>query len=106
MSDQTFRNVINGELVDSVSGETYDIVDPTTAPEARGMRVVKGDLADLDHGVAITSGFSFDSGVHLGDKLLGAPVVAVVRDAPDLYADVIAPKSRFSRPARWKLTHW
>jgi len=30
MADQTFRNVINGELVDSSSGETYDIVDPTT----------------------------------------------------------------------------
>ncbi|HEX3930997.1 MAG TPA: gamma-aminobutyraldehyde dehydrogenase [Nocardioides sp.] len=30
MADQTFRNVINGELVDSASGETYGIVDPTT----------------------------------------------------------------------------
>jgi betaine-aldehyde dehydrogenase len=30
MADQTFKNVINGELVDSASGETYDIVDPTT----------------------------------------------------------------------------
>ncbi len=30
MADQTFKNVINGELVDSVSGETYDVVDPTT----------------------------------------------------------------------------
>src|SRR3954469_6893993 len=30
MGDQTFKNVINGELLDSVSGETYDIVDPTT----------------------------------------------------------------------------
>ena len=30
MADQTFKNVINGELVDGVSGETYDIVDPTT----------------------------------------------------------------------------
>ena len=30
MADQTFKNVINGELVDSVSGETYDILDPTT----------------------------------------------------------------------------
>ena len=29
MADQTFKNVINGELVDSVSGETYDIIDPT-----------------------------------------------------------------------------
>jgi betaine-aldehyde dehydrogenase len=30
MADQTFRNVINGELVDSVSGETYDVIDPST----------------------------------------------------------------------------
>jgi betaine-aldehyde dehydrogenase len=30
MADQRFKNVINGELVDSASGETYDIVDPTT----------------------------------------------------------------------------
>ena len=30
MTDQTFRNVINGELVDSASGEGYDVVDPTT----------------------------------------------------------------------------
>ncbi len=71
-----------------------DFVDPTTAPDARGMRVVKGDLADLDEGVAITSSLAFDSGVHLGDQVLGAPVVAVVRDAPDLYSDVIAPLSQ------------
>ena len=30
MADQTFKNLINGELVDSVSGESYDIYDPTT----------------------------------------------------------------------------
>src|ERR1044072_7496514 len=30
MADQTFKNVVNGELVDSASGETYDIIDPTT----------------------------------------------------------------------------
>src|SRR6476469_10496354 len=30
MADKTFRNVINGELVDAASGETYDVVDPTT----------------------------------------------------------------------------
>ena len=30
MADQRFKNVINGELVDSVSGETYDVIDPTT----------------------------------------------------------------------------
>jgi betaine-aldehyde dehydrogenase len=27
---QTFRNVVNGKLVDSVSGETYDVVNPAT----------------------------------------------------------------------------
>jgi betaine-aldehyde dehydrogenase len=30
MADQMFKNVINGELVGSASGETYDIIDPTT----------------------------------------------------------------------------
>jgi betaine-aldehyde dehydrogenase len=30
MADQAFKNVINGELVDSVSGERYDVIDPTT----------------------------------------------------------------------------
>ena len=30
MSDTTFRNVVNGELVDAASGETYDVLDPTT----------------------------------------------------------------------------
>ena len=30
MADTTFRNVIDGELVDSASGETYDVLDPTT----------------------------------------------------------------------------
>ena len=30
MADKTFKNVVNGELVDSVSGETYDVIDPTT----------------------------------------------------------------------------
>ena len=30
MADETFQNVVNGALVDAVSGETYDVVDPTT----------------------------------------------------------------------------
>ena len=30
MTDQRFHNVINGELVDSASGETYEVLDPTT----------------------------------------------------------------------------
>ncbi|MCL8027120.1 gamma-aminobutyraldehyde dehydrogenase [Nocardioides bruguierae] len=30
MADTTFSNVINGELVPAASGETYDVIDPTT----------------------------------------------------------------------------
>jgi betaine-aldehyde dehydrogenase len=30
MADTSFRNVINGELVDAESGERYDVIDPTT----------------------------------------------------------------------------
>ena len=30
MADQSFRNVVGGELVDAASGETYDVLDPTT----------------------------------------------------------------------------
>ncbi len=30
MADQVFKNVVNGALVDAVSGARYDIVDPTT----------------------------------------------------------------------------
>jgi betaine-aldehyde dehydrogenase len=30
MADSKFQNVIDGKLVDSVSGETYDVIDPTT----------------------------------------------------------------------------
>ncbi|HEX5090765.1 MAG TPA: FtsX-like permease family protein [Nocardioides sp.] len=87
--------------------QDVDVVDPATAPEARTMKVVKGDLSELDHGVVITRGWSSDSGVHLGDKLLGARVVAVVQDAPDLYSDVIVPPSlvpqklRDTTPQEW-----
>ena len=30
MADTSFRNVINGQLVDAASGETYDVIDPAT----------------------------------------------------------------------------
>src|SRR3954468_2190366 len=50
MADQTFKNVINGELVDSVSGETYDIVDPTTG-EVYAQAPKSGD-EDVDRAYA------------------------------------------------------
>jgi len=69
--------------------EVVEVVDPVTAAAARGLTAVRGDLAELDHGVAVTESWETDSGVHLGERLLGARVVAVVSDAPDLYADII-----------------
>jgi len=50
MADQTFKNVINGELVDSVSGETYDIVDPTTGGVYA--RAPKSGAEDVDRAYA------------------------------------------------------
>ncbi|MCD4536074.1 gamma-aminobutyraldehyde dehydrogenase [Nocardioides sp. cx-169] len=50
MADQTFRNVINGELVDSASGETYDIVDPTTGEVYA--QAPKSDAEDVDRAYA------------------------------------------------------
>ena len=29
MADTTFSNVVDGDLVDAASGETYDVIDPT-----------------------------------------------------------------------------
>ena len=50
MGGQTFKNVINGELVDSVSGETYDIVDPTTGEVYA--RAPKSGAEDVDRAYA------------------------------------------------------
>ena len=88
------RITVTMKVVADSDDQDVEFIDPTTAREARGMRVVKGDLADLEQGVAVTSSFSFDSGVHLGDRVMGERVVAVVKDAPDLYSDVIAPRSQ------------
>jgi betaine-aldehyde dehydrogenase len=43
---QTFQNVINGKLVDAASGETYDVIDPTTG-EAYGRAPMSG-AEDVD----------------------------------------------------------
>ncbi|WP_395658318.1 gamma-aminobutyraldehyde dehydrogenase [Nocardioides sp.] len=50
MADQVFKNVINGELVDSVSGETYDIVDPTTGEVYA--QAPRSGAEDVDHAYA------------------------------------------------------
>ncbi|MGL5826060.1 MAG: gamma-aminobutyraldehyde dehydrogenase [Nocardioides sp.] len=46
MSQQVLRNVVNGELVDAVSGETYDVIDPTTGQSYAA--APKSAAADVD----------------------------------------------------------
>jgi betaine-aldehyde dehydrogenase len=46
MADKQFQNVIDGKLVDSASGETYDVIDPTTG-EAYATAPMSGP-EDLD----------------------------------------------------------
>src|SRR4051795_7797460 len=54
MADHAFKNVINGALVDSVSGATYDVIDPTTgevyasAPRSRAEDVDRAYAAAAD----------------------------------------------------------
>jgi len=82
--------------------ETVEAVDPASATQARGLQAIDGDLAGLDKsGVAVTESWHQDQGTDVGDRLkirvdgkvIRPTVVAVVHDAPDLYADVIAPRS-------------
>jgi betaine-aldehyde dehydrogenase len=47
---QTFQNVINGKLVDAASGETYDVLDPTTG-EVYGRAPMSG-AEDVDRAYA------------------------------------------------------
>ncbi|MBC9732233.1 gamma-aminobutyraldehyde dehydrogenase [Nocardioides marmotae] len=45
MAEQSFRNVVDGESVDSVSGETYEVIDPSTGEVyARAPRSGREDL--------------------------------------------------------------
>ena len=50
MADTTFQNVINGELVPAASGETYDVIDPTTG-EVYAQAARSGD-EDVDRAYA------------------------------------------------------
>ena len=89
--------------------EPVEVVDVASAREARGLRAVRGDLGRLGRdGVAVTETYASDSGVGLGDRLrirrAGAVVrprvVAVVPEAPDLYAEVLATRGLVGDAAR------
>jgi putative ABC transport system permease protein len=81
-------------------GGGAEVVDVDAAVAARGLHAVRGSLDDL-HGtaVAVTETWTADAGRGLGDtavvqvggRRVTAPIVAVVADAPDLYADLIVP---------------
>ena len=94
------RGVPELDVVDArlTVGET-EAVDPVTAAAARGLVAVRGDIATLEDGqVAITETYALDEGKGVGERVrlrvagnrLHPRVGAVVRDAPDLYSDVLA----------------
>lgn len=77
-----------------------DVVDLDAAAAARGLRALKGDLADL-HGnaVAVSETGTIDYGSDIGatvpvridGRKLDLTIVAVVPDAPGLYGEMLMP---------------
>jgi len=89
--------------------EPVEVVDVDAARRARGLRAVRGDLGRLGRdAVAVTETYATDAGVGLGDRLrvrwpggvVRAHVVAVVPEAPDLYAEVLATRELLGGAAR------
>ncbi|MDG4832508.1 FtsX-like permease family protein [Solwaraspora sp. WMMD1047] len=84
--------------------DQVEIIDLATASVARGLTATRGTLDDF-HGrvVAVTATWVTDAGVDLGGTLPvwidGQPVplrvVAVLPDAPDLYAELVIPAGLF-----------
>ena len=52
MADQAFKNVIDGKLVDSVSGERYDVIDPTTGEVYATAPMSSAEDVDRAYGAA------------------------------------------------------
>lgn len=95
------RRTTSIELDDGgYSREDVDAVDVAAATTARGLEAVRGDLESL-HGraAAVSKTWTTDSGKNLGDHLrvrvdgrrADLRIVAVVKDAPDLYGDILVP---------------
>lgn len=78
----------------------HEVVDVPLAARSRGLEAVRGSLDT--GGVAVTETYAMDAGVGVGDRIRVAgerrEVGAVVRDAPDLYADVLVPGEPPARP--------
>ena len=92
--------------------EAVEVVDLTVMERTRGLRAVRGDLGDLGpDSVAVTETYAFDAGVGVGDQVrmeidgarVRPRVVAVVPDAPDLYAELLRVGRPWSRRRRTPL---
>lgn len=103
------RTTLTVRLGADASRESVEVVDVAAARRARGLVAVRGSLERLDRGhLAVTETYAMDMGrqvgdrlrVQIGDRVLRPRVAAVVRDAPDLYADVLLPRELVgARPA-------
>ena len=81
---QSFRNIVNGELVDAASGATYDVIDPTTG-EAYASAPTSGP-EDVDRAYAAADA-AFEGWGRSGSFLQGQVLElanAVVLGAPVL----------------------
>ncbi|MGC4109077.1 MAG: gamma-aminobutyraldehyde dehydrogenase [Nocardioides sp.] len=91
MADQTFQNVINGELVDSVSGETYDIVDPTTG-EVYAQAPLSG-AEDVDRAYAAADA-AFEGWARATPKERGNALLGIARAIEDRIEEINAVECR------------
>lgn len=93
--------------VDSEAAEV-DAVDVGAASVARGLTATHGDLTALKgRTLAVTESWSLGSGKGVGDTVAATiggtqvrlRIVAVVRDAPDLYGELLVPRVLAERQA-------
>src|SRR3954470_15420441 len=87
MADQTFKNVINGELVDSASGATYDIIDPTTG-EVYAQAPMSG-LEDVDRAYAAAA-TAFDVWSEFTPKDRGNALLKIAQAIEDRIEEINA----------------
>jgi betaine-aldehyde dehydrogenase len=91
MADQTFKNVINGELVDSVSGETYDVVDPTTGGVYA--QAPMSGAEDVDRAYAAAAG-AFESWAQTTPQDRGNALLKIAQSIEDRIEEINAVECR------------
>ncbi|MFC6148886.1 FtsX-like permease family protein [Mumia xiangluensis] len=96
------RSTISARLRPDGERDLVDVIDLPAATQARGLTAVEGSLARLGaDDIVVTETYAFDLGADVGDPIdvrvggqrIRATVAAVVRDAPDLYGEVLVPRA-------------